>query len=60
VRTVGEALAQPNAQAQLLPPPPGFPHAGLRTVAFHAAAWKRVAELTPPPDLGQLSAADIA
>jgi crotonobetainyl-CoA:carnitine CoA-transferase CaiB-like acyl-CoA transferase len=60
VRTVGEALTQPNARAQLLPPAPGFPHPGLRTVAFHAAAWSAVPELSAPPTLGQLSAADIA
>ncbi|MDO7875697.1 CoA transferase [Hymenobacter sp. ASUV-10] len=60
VRTVGEALRQPNAQAQLLPSAPGFPPAGLRTVAFHAAAWERVSELTPPPALGQLPATDVA
>ena len=60
VRTVGEALRQPNAQPRLLPPAPGFLHAGLRTVAFHASAWETATELTPPPALGQLSAADIA
>jgi crotonobetainyl-CoA:carnitine CoA-transferase CaiB-like acyl-CoA transferase len=54
VRTVGEALRQPNAQAQLLPPAADFPHAGLRTVAFHSPAWESVPTLPAPPALGQL------
>ena len=60
VRTVGEALAQPNAQAQLLPPAPEFPHSGLRTVAFRASAWAVQAALSGPPALGaQLSGEEM-
>ncbi|SET56196.1 CaiB/BaiF CoA transferase family protein [Hymenobacter actinosclerus] len=52
VRAVGEALAQPAARAMLLPPTAGFPHAGLRTVAFRSSAWAVAATLPGPPALG--------
>ena len=51
VRTVGEALTQPSAQAMLLPPTAEFPYAGLRTVAFRAAGWPVAAALNAPPPL---------
>ncbi|MBC6698226.1 CoA transferase [Hymenobacter sp. BT190] len=51
VRTVGEALTHPLAQTMLLPPAPGFPHAGMRTVAFRSNAWPVVAALSAPPPL---------
>ena len=51
VRSVGEALSQPAAQAMLLPPqPPAFPYPGLRTVAFRSSAWSVAAELGAPPE----------
>ena len=53
VRTVGEALAQPNAQAQLLPPAPEFPYAGLRTVAFRSPEWGAAEGLSGPAALGR-------
>ncbi|WBO82913.1 CaiB/BaiF CoA transferase family protein [Hymenobacter yonginensis] len=52
VRTVGEALAHPLAQPMLLPPAPGFPYAGVRTVAFRSSAWPVAAALSAPPPLG--------
>ncbi|AHJ98579.1 CaiB/BaiF CoA transferase family protein [Hymenobacter swuensis] len=52
VRTVGEALAHPLAQPMLLPPAPGFPHAGVRTVAFRSSAWPMALSLSAPPALG--------
>jgi len=51
VRTVGEALTHASAQPMLLPPAPGFPHAGLRTVAFRSSAWPTVPALSAPPHL---------
>jgi crotonobetainyl-CoA:carnitine CoA-transferase CaiB-like acyl-CoA transferase len=52
VRSVGEALSQEAAQAMLLPPArPGFPYAGLRTVAFRSSAWPVAGSLTAPPAL---------
>jgi crotonobetainyl-CoA:carnitine CoA-transferase CaiB-like acyl-CoA transferase len=51
VRTVGEALAHPLAQPMLLPPAPGFPYAGVRTVAFRSSAWPVAASLSAPPPL---------
>ena len=50
VRSVGEALAMEHAQAMQLPAP-GFPHLGLRTVAFRSPAWATVEALSPPPPL---------
>ncbi|AII53152.1 CaiB/BaiF CoA transferase family protein [Hymenobacter sp. APR13] len=52
VRTVGEALAHPLARPMLLPPAPGFPYAGVRTVAFRSNAWPVAAALSAPPPLG--------
>jgi crotonobetainyl-CoA:carnitine CoA-transferase CaiB-like acyl-CoA transferase len=52
VRTVGEALAHPLAHPMLLPPAPGFPYAGVRTVAFRSSAWPVAATLSAPPPLG--------
>ncbi|NVO32909.1 CoA transferase [Hymenobacter sp. P5342] len=52
VRTVGEALSQPAARAMLLPPTAGFPHQGLRTVAFRCSAWSVADALPGPPVLG--------
>ncbi|GAB2964859.1 CaiB/BaiF CoA-transferase family protein [Hymenobacter coalescens] len=57
VRTAGEALRQPSAAGMLLPAQPGFPHPGLRTVAFRSPQWATVPALTPPPRLGADSAA---
>ncbi|GAB3326645.1 CaiB/BaiF CoA-transferase family protein [Hymenobacter humi] len=54
VRTVGEALNQPAAQAMLLPAA-GNQRAGLRTVAFRSSAWEVAAQLSGPPALGQSS-----
>ncbi|RSK31857.1 CoA transferase [Hymenobacter metallilatus] len=52
VRTVAEALMHPLAQAMLLPAAPiGFPHPGLRTVAFRSSAWPVAASVLPPPAL---------
>ena len=48
VRTVGEALRQPAARAMLLSPTAGFPHPGLRTVAFRSSTWP-VADVLPEP-----------
>ena len=50
VRTVGEALAQPSAQAMLLPAAGGI-RAGLRTVAFRSTAWPIAGALSAPPTL---------
>ncbi|WP_246010561.1 CaiB/BaiF CoA transferase family protein [Hymenobacter perfusus] len=52
VRTVGEALAHPLARPMLLPPAPGFPYAGVRTVAFRSSAWPVAAALSAPPAFG--------
>ncbi|RFP64760.1 CoA transferase [Hymenobacter lapidiphilus] len=52
VRAVGEALSQPAARAMLLPPTAGFPHPGLRTVAFRSSTWPVAAALPGPPALG--------
>ena len=57
VRTVGEALALPSAQAMLLPGADGIP-AGLRTVAFRSPAWPVVPRLGAPPGLGAGGAAE--
>ncbi|MBO2008200.1 CoA transferase [Siccationidurans soli] len=51
VRSVGEALAQPSAQAMLLPGAGGL-RAGLRTVAFYSTGWAAAAQLVAPPTLG--------
>ena len=51
VRTVAEALQQPETQPMLLPPQPGFAHRGLRTVAFRSDAWPVASHLAPPPPL---------
>ena len=51
VRTVGEALTQPSAQAMLLPGAGGL-GAGLRTVAFRSPDWAVAAQLSGPPALG--------
>ena len=51
VRSVGEALADPSAQAMLLPATADFPHPGLRTVAFQSNQWPRAAALSAPPAL---------
>ena len=55
VRSVGEALAQPSAQAMLLPAAAGI-GAGLRTVAFRSSTWPVVARLSAPPALGVAAA----
>ncbi|MBT2557182.1 CoA transferase [Hymenobacter sp. ISL-91] len=52
VRTVGEALNQSAARSMLLPPTAGFPHPGLRTVAFRSSAWPVTDALPRPPILG--------
>ncbi len=59
VRTVGEALGQPLAQAMLLPAAGGM-GAGLRTVAFRSSQWAVAPGLSAPPILGQSAAADLA
>ena len=59
VRTVGEALALPAAQAMLLPAA-GATSAGLRTVAFRSDAWAVATELSAPPALGQAAAHGFA
>lgn len=51
VRTVGEALGLPSAEAMLLPAVGAGP-AGLRTVAFRSPQWLVVAQLSAPPALG--------
>ncbi|RSK49062.1 CoA transferase [Hymenobacter rigui] len=51
VRTVGEALAQPSAQAMLLPAAAGFVWPGLRTVAFRSNSWPVAGQLLAPPPL---------
>ena len=51
VRTVGEALTQPAAQAMLLPGAEGL-GVGLRTVAFRSPDWAVAAQLSGPPALG--------
>ncbi|MDU0372507.1 CaiB/BaiF CoA transferase family protein [Hymenobacter endophyticus] len=51
VRTVGEALAQPTAQAMLLPATASVAWPGLRTVAFRSTAWPVAAHLLAPPEL---------
>ncbi|UYZ59463.1 CaiB/BaiF CoA transferase family protein [Hymenobacter latericus] len=56
VRTAGQALAEPAAAAMLLPPQPGFAHAGLRTVAFRSPHWPAAGALSAPPHLGEHSA----
>jgi crotonobetainyl-CoA:carnitine CoA-transferase CaiB-like acyl-CoA transferase len=53
VRTAGEALDQPMAAPMLLPPAEGFPHPGLRTVAFQSPQWPTAARLSAPPALGE-------
>ncbi len=50
VRSVGAALAQPAAQAMLLPGA-GSIGAGLRTVAFRSPEWAVVGRLSAPPEL---------
>ena len=52
VRSVGEALALPSAQAMLLPAAAGHGAAGLRTVAFRSSQWAVAAGLSAPPALG--------
>ena len=59
VRTVGEALTQPAAQAMRLPAAGGGP-AGLRTVAFRSPAWAVAPALDAPPALGARPALDKA
>ncbi|KAA9327274.1 CoA transferase [Hymenobacter busanensis] len=56
VRTAGEALRQPPAQAMLLPPAAVFPHPGLRTVAFRSPQWPAAEALAAPPALGAQTA----
>ena len=51
VRSVGEALGQPSAEAMLLPAA-GTRPAGLRTVAFRSPQWPVAAQLSAPPALG--------
>ncbi|TYZ07442.1 CoA transferase [Hymenobacter lutimineralis] len=58
VRTVGEALGHPSAQAMLLPATPEFAHQGLRTVAFRSPAWPTAAVLPAPPPLQSTAAAE--
>ncbi len=55
VRSVGEALAQPSAQAMRLPAVAGS-GAGLRTVAFRSPQWAVAAALSAPPVLGPTAA----
>ena len=50
VRSVGEALAHPSAQAMRLPGAGGV-GAGLRTVAFQSPEWQVAAQLAAPPAL---------
>lgn len=57
VRTAGEALRHPAAAPMLLPPAPGFPHPGLRTVAFRSPEWATAPALPAPPRLGAHAAA---
>ena len=53
VRSVGEALVLPSAQAMLLlPAANGHGVAGLRTVAFRSPEWAVAVELSAPPELG--------
>ena len=53
VRSVGEALVLPSAQAMLLlPAADGHGVAGLRTVAFRSPEWAVAVELSAPPELG--------
>ena len=56
VRTVGEALGLPSAEAMRLPPAGAGP-AGLRTVAFRSPQWPVVAQLSAPPALGAAGSA---
>ncbi|WP_310392286.1 CaiB/BaiF CoA-transferase family protein [Hymenobacter sp.] len=59
VRSVGEALAQPAAQALLLRGAEPR-RAGLRTVAFRSPQWAVAAQLSAPPALGPAPGAKFA
>ena len=59
VRSVGEALRQPSAQAMRLPAAEGA-GAGLRTVAFRSTAWPMVPQLSAPPRLGSAAGAGFS
>ena len=60
VRSVGEALALPSAQAMLLPAADERGAAGLRTVAFRSPQWALAAGLSAPPELGEATEAGLA
>jgi crotonobetainyl-CoA:carnitine CoA-transferase CaiB-like acyl-CoA transferase len=60
VRSVGEALAHPSAQAMLLPATPEFAHAGLRNATVRSPAWTNPTVLSAPPSRGQLSVAELS
>ena len=61
VRSVGEALRQPSAQAMRLPAAEGAGAvAGLRTVAFRSTAWPMVPQLSAPPRLGSAAGAGFS
>jgi len=58
VRSVGEALRLPSAQAMALPAVGGT-RVGLRTVAFRSSAWVAAAQLSVPPGLGTAYSTDF-
>ena len=60
VRSVGETLALPSAQAMLLPAADGHGTAGLRTVAFRSPQWAVAAGLSPPPKMGAATETGLA
>jgi crotonobetainyl-CoA:carnitine CoA-transferase CaiB-like acyl-CoA transferase len=53
VRTVGQVVSSKLAEPMILPPTADFPHAGLRTVAFHSSTWAPAPVLAGPPHLGE-------
>lgn len=57
VRSVGEALAHPSAEAMLLPAV-GAVGVGLRTVAFRSSEWQVATQLTAPPALATAAVAE--
>ena len=60
VCSVGEALAQPSAQAMLLPAADEHGAVGLRTVAFRSPQWAVAAGLSGPPELGAATEVGVA
>jgi len=59
VRSVGEALRLPSAQAMVLPAVGGT-RVGLRTVAFRSSCWVAAAQLSVPPGLGTARSIDFS